>query len=127
VSAWLGFPRRRRLRKRREFLAVQGKGRRLGGRHFLFFVRRREDLGPSIVAAGARFGITVTRKVGNAVTRNRIKRVVREGCRQVADLFPADADVVVVARPSAVAAGSADAAAELRNLLRRLAGQGSPS
>jgi ribonuclease P protein component len=118
------FPRRLRLRKRREFLDVQGRGRRVGGAHFLFFVRRRTEPGTSIVAPGARFGITVTRKVGNAVTRNRIKRVVREGCRHVAGLFPADADVVVVARASAVSAGAADARAELANLARRLGSGG---
>jgi ribonuclease P protein component len=114
------FPRGRRLRKRRDFLEVQGRGRRVSGKHFLFFVRRRDDLGTSIVAATARFGITVTRKVGNAVTRNRIKRVVREGCRKSAFHFSPDLDVVIVARSSAVNAGSEDAIAELTNLARRL-------
>jgi ribonuclease P protein component len=114
------FPRGRRLRKRRDFLEVQGRGRRVSGKHFLFFVRRREDLETSIVAATARFGITVTRKVGNAVTRNRIKRVVREGCRKSAFHFPANVDVVIVARPSAASAGSQEAAAELTSLARRL-------
>jgi len=120
APARLGFPRRLRLRKRPEFLEVQGRGRRIGGTHFLFFVRRRANSDTSIVAAGARFGITVTRKVGNAVARNRIKRVVREGCRHVAGLFPVDADVVVVARASAVTAGAAETRAELANLARRL-------
>ncbi|MES1204311.1 MAG: ribonuclease P protein component [Pseudomonadota bacterium] len=116
----LGFPARRRLRKRRDFLAVQGKGRRFGGRNFLFFARRRSDSGTSSVAAGARFGITVTRKVGNAVTRNRIKRIVREGCRRLADQFPAHLDVVIVARAAATSATSGDALADLADLARRL-------
>ena len=112
---------KRRLRKRREFLAVQGGGRKVSGRHFLFFVRPRSGAEMSPLAAETRFGITVTRKIGNAVTRNRVKRVVREGFRQVADAFPPGLDLVIVARASAPTAGSGEAAAELRDLARRLA------
>jgi len=43
VSAGLGFPRGRRLRKRREYLGVQGSGRKVSGAHYLFFVRRRAN------------------------------------------------------------------------------------
>jgi ribonuclease P protein component len=112
-------PAQRRLRKRREFLAVQNGGRRVGGRRFLFFVRPR-PAEASGLAAETRFGITVTRKIGNAVTRNRVKRVVREGFRLIASTFPAGLDLVVVARASAPEAGTADVAAELRELARRL-------
>jgi ribonuclease P protein component len=77
------------------------------------------------VAGRVRFGITVTRKVGNAVTRNRIKRTLREGCRRTADLFPPGLDVVIVAHTSASNAASRDALDELTNLARRL-GPGSP-
>jgi ribonuclease P protein component len=116
----LGFPPRRRLRKRRQFLAVQGGGRRLPGRHYLFFVRRRDGSDGSFVAGETRFGITVTRKIGNAVIRNRVKRIVREGCRRTAELFPAGLDLVIVARPSAATAGSGETASELAELARRL-------
>lgn len=122
MAVGLGFPPKRRLRKRREFLAVAAQGRRLGGKHFLFFVRRR-DSGTSSVARDARFGITVTRKIGNAVIRNRVKRIVREGCRRCAELFPAGLDLVIVARPSAATAGSRETAAEIAQLARRLAAE----
>jgi ribonuclease P protein component len=111
------------VRKRRAYLQVQSDGRRLPGRYFLLLVRARSDeqaSGGSPMAARARFGITVTRKVGNAVTRNRIKRVVRESCRRVGDLFPGDVDVVVVARAAAAEAGLAETMAELSGLARRL-------
>ena len=72
------------------------------------------------MAAGPRFGITVTRKVGNAVARNRIKRLVREACRRIGDLFPAGLDVVVIARPGAASATAAETLAELTSLARRL-------
>jgi ribonuclease P protein component len=45
-----------------------------------------------------RLGITVARQVGNAVRRNRIKRLVREVFRQHRELFPERADLVVIAK-----------------------------
>lgn len=54
------------------------------------------------------------------MTRNRVKRVVREGFRQIASTFPTGLDLVVVARASAPEAATADVAAELRELARRL-------
>jgi ribonuclease P protein component len=116
------LPRQRRLRKRREFLSVQGQGRRYPGSHYLFFVRRRPGVVSSHihVASPTRFGITVTRKVGNAVTRNRIKRVVREGCRHLAADFPSGLDLVIVARASAVGDGRGAVEKELSQLILRL-------
>jgi len=49
----------------------------------------------------ARVGITVSRRVGNAVTRNRIKRWVREVLRQHIEWLPTGHDVVVIARRNA--------------------------
>ena len=46
----------------------------------------------------ARVGITVSKKVGNAVVRNRVKRLVRETFRVAKDVLPADLDFVLVAR-----------------------------
>jgi ribonuclease P protein component len=116
----LGFSPERRIRKRREFLAVQGQGRRVNGKHYRFFVRARQVAPTSPVAGQTRFGITVTRKVGNAVTRNRIKRIVREGCRRAAWLFSPCLDVVIVAHASAASLGARATLSELTELARRL-------
>jgi ribonuclease P protein component len=118
-----GFPQGRRLRKRRQYLAVRDQGRRLSGAHYQVAVRARPEPageGRSGVAERPRFGITVTRKVGDAVTRNRIKRLVREACRRIGDLFPSNADVVVTARSAAADVGAAETMAELAELARRL-------
>ncbi len=80
------------IRKRAEFLAAR-KGRRLNGPYFFVETRDRGD------GLGPRFGLTVTRKVGNAVERNRIKRRLREAIRLNAAADMADGiDYVVVAR-----------------------------
>lgn len=80
-----------------EFLRLQSSGQRVHGRRFIFhFMVGR--------SARSRIGITVSRKVGNAVVRNRIKRWVREVWRQSPELHRERAhaetpyDVVITAK-----------------------------
>ena len=122
MAAAFGFPRACRLRKRREFLLVQGRGRRLSGRHLQFLVLGRKEPPTSAVAASIRFGITVTRKVGNAVTRNRLKRLLRERCRHVVASSPSGLDVVILVRASAASAPASVIAGDFLELARRLSG-----
>lgn len=103
----------KRLRKRAEFLAVR-RGEKRRGRFFLLEALDRQDAGP------ARIGITVTRKVGNAVMRNRIRRRLREAVRVLAapDMAPGH-DYVIVARDELLRARFADIGAELSRRVRR--------
>jgi ribonuclease P protein component len=88
------FPRAHRLLRRSEFMRVQQQGRRVHTTHFvLLLVRARGSI--------TRLGLTVGRRVGGAVQRNRIKRVAREVFRLNRRLFPRDCDVVLVARSGA--------------------------
>lgn len=81
-----------RLRKRAEFLAVRS-GEKRRGPLFLLEVLDRKDAGPP------RLGITVTKKTGNAVQRNRIRRRLKEACRvhAAAEMKPGS-DYVIVGR-----------------------------
>jgi ribonuclease P protein component len=71
-------------------------------------VRQRDVLLLVVAAhdAGSRFGLTVSRKVGNAVCRNRVKRWLREGIRQERVHLQGTWDVVVIAHPSAAEVGA---------------------
>ncbi|MBF0177524.1 MAG: ribonuclease P protein component [Magnetococcales bacterium] len=89
-----GFPKDARLLVSRDFTAVMRQGRRKGNALFLLHVWLRPG-------ARCRLGLTVSRKVGNAVVRNRVKRVAREYFRQrQAQLRPGCA-CVLVARATA--------------------------
>jgi len=87
-----------RLRKRAEFLAVQ-KGEKRRGRYFLLEVKKQQASSLEQIPP-ARIGYTVSKKNGNAVKRNRIKRRLREAVRlHVGELLEAGTDYVIVARP----------------------------
>jgi ribonuclease P protein component len=111
------LPTAARVRKRREFLAIQGSGRRLPTRHFLV-VQADEKARP---AAPARLGITVTRKIGGAVARNRIKRAVREAFRRRRDRLAESLALVVIARDGAASLSPTAIAAELEPVFARFA------
>ena len=98
------FPKDRRLLKRKEFLRVSARHKRLCGKYLLVELHRKKS-GPT------RLGITVTRRYGNAVRRNRFKRLVREAFRQ--QVWPDGFDLVVRPRTAALNACAADVAADL--------------
>jgi ribonuclease P protein component len=64
-----------------------------------------------------RLGVTVSKKVGNAVIRNRCKRIIREIFRKNKDKFPLGADVVVVVRREMVGKRYSDVLEELCSIL----------
>jgi ribonuclease P protein component len=108
-----GFPKEDRVRRRSDFLRVQRSGRRVATRSFLLFARRN-GLGHG------RLGITVSKRVGNAVRRNRVKRLVREVYRLNREMFPSDADLVVVAKKAATVDDYEEVRAELTRAARKL-------
>jgi ribonuclease P protein component len=113
-----GLGRSKRLRKRSGFLAVEQHGQRASGRNLVLYAMLPTD-GES--ARDVRLGITVSRKVGSAVVRNRVKRWVRESYRKMAQAIPRGTDLVVIAKPSAANASYSATAEELRRLLLSIA------
>jgi ribonuclease P protein component len=98
--------RSRRLSRSADFDAVYRRGRSASSRHLVVYAFARD---PGAVPAEPRFGLTVSRKVGGAVERNRVKRLLREAAARVGPRLAADVDLVIVARP-----GLAEALADER-------------
>jgi len=87
----LGWPKSRRLPDSKRFGACYDQGRKLFTRHFVLFYLRRDD-----AEGGLRLGLTVSRKVGRAVLRNRVRRVLREFFRLHQAMIERPIDIVVV-------------------------------
>lgn len=105
-------PTPQRLKKRAQFLAVR-RGEKRRGRLFLLEVLDRKDSAP------ARAGFTVTKKVGNAVVRNRVRRRLKEAVRVHAggDMAIGN-DYVIVGRREVLDVPFDDLAREMSRRLR---------
>jgi len=107
------FPKSRRLRRRSEFQKVYKQGVRAAGPLFSVFLLPRAEQAPG------RVGLTVSRKVGKAVVRNRVKRWFREAIRQHWDWAPDGAWIVFHARNEARDSSYQQIEAELERLLAK--------
>lgn len=112
------LPPEERLRRRRDYVRCYRRGRRTHGRYAVVHAIDNELEHP-------RLGITVSKRVGNAVVRHLLKRRVREIYRRWPDREQlACRDLVVRLKPPAAAAPFAELARELERLLAR---QGVPA
>jgi ribonuclease P protein component len=101
-------PKKGRLSRSAEFERVYRQGRSHGNRHLVLYVFPRGGAAaPASPTASLeltdapRLGLSVSRKVGGAVERNRVKRLLREAFAVEGLRLPPDTDAVVVARPEA--------------------------
>ena len=118
--------RSRRLSRSADFDAVYRRGRSASSRHLVVYAFSRD---PGAQASEPRVGLTVSRKVGGAVERNRVKRLLREAVARVLPGLAAGVDLVIVARPGLAEALAGERPEWLEAELRELAGRagGSPA
>jgi len=91
-------------------------GNKRVGRAFVCYVARRDG-------QGSKIGCVVSRKVGGAVVRNRIKRYIREAYRTHRSSLGPDAHVVIVARPASAALDYNQCEATIRQLFQEGVGR----
>jgi ribonuclease P protein component len=100
------FDKQRRVRKRSEYQRIQASGCRVTTAHFVLLAAPRvpTSVTPQTTALSGsatvpnRLGITASRKVGVAVRRNRLKRLVRAAYQAYPEVVPEGFDLVVICR-----------------------------
>lgn len=85
------LPQNNRLKARRDFRRIYQKGRALPMPAFVLYYRRNN-------LTEFRVGFSVSKKIGNAVIRNRVKRRLRAACREQSALFKPGYDYIFIAR-----------------------------
>jgi ribonuclease P protein component len=106
-----GLRREERLRSKKDFEAIAKGGRRRHTKNFLV-ITRKNDQGFS------RLGAVTSKKLGKAVERNRVKRLMREFFRRNKDSLPPSTDYVIVGKKGAQALLYTHVANELSALLK---------
>ncbi|MDR3156307.1 MAG: ribonuclease P protein component [Lactobacillales bacterium] len=100
-----------RVKKEKEFQNVFKTGKSFANKRFIIY----KYISPE--QSHFRVGISVSKKVGNAVTRNAIKRKIRQGIFELSSEIRSDIDFIVIARPLAKGLTTAETVSNLKHVL----------
>jgi ribonuclease P protein component len=100
------------LKKNHQFRHVYGRGKSIANRLLVMYVLRNDT-------DKNRYGISVSKKVGNSVVRSRVTRLLRESYRLCESKVLPGYDIVVIARASAAEADFAQVQSALKHLLKK--------
>jgi ribonuclease P protein component len=101
-----------RIKKNAEFQEVFKKGKSVANRQFVVYSFKRTDL------ENFKFGLSVSKKVGNSVTRNQIKRYLRQTLLELSDQIHKDVEFIIIARKPAATMNFAEIKSSMIHVLR---------
>lgn len=105
------FPKSERLLKKGEFLRVYSQGKKRQGQYLILYILNKQ---PS-----RKIGISVSKKTGNAVKRNRAKRLIREAYRLNKDSLSNNIHLVIAAKPEIKGLGFKEVENDFLGLVRK--------
>ncbi|MGM0901548.1 MAG: ribonuclease P protein component [Bacillota bacterium] len=101
-----------RIKKNKEFQQVFQNGKSFANRQFVVYVLKKQD------QESFRIGLSVSKKLGNAVTRNQIKRYIRQAFLELKDEVRTGNDYVIIARKPAAEMGMQEIKKSLEHVLK---------
>ena len=104
--------KRQRIKKNEEFQQVFKNGKSFANRQFIVYCYPKDE------QVEFRIGLSVSKKVGNAVTRNRIKRYIRQAFLEMKDGLQSNMDYVIIARHQAAKIDFHESKKSLQHVLR---------
>ncbi|MHA6260984.1 ribonuclease P protein component [Sporosarcina sp. CAU 1771] len=104
--------KRQRIKKNEEFQRVFKNGKSFANRQFVVYCYNKKG------QEEFRIGLSVSKKIGNAVTRNRIKRYLRQAFLELKDELKNDMDYVIIARHQAAKIDFHESKKSLQHILR---------
>lgn len=107
-----GLKKRQRVKKNEDFQKVFKQGKSVANRQFVIYSYRKEE------QQEFRIGLSVGKKLGNAVTRNRIKRYIRQAFLEMKDELKNNQDYVIIARHQAATLDFHETKKSLQHVLR---------
>ncbi|MCT1684446.1 ribonuclease P protein component [Corynebacterium appendicis CIP 107643] len=110
------LPRAHKLTSSAEFRRVISQGGRAGTRTLVVHYYTRTE---TVISGGPRFGLIVSKQVGNAVARHRLSRQLRHVCMEVAEHLDREVDIVVRALPASADATSAQLLKDMESGIER--------
>ena len=102
-----------RIKKNSEFQDIFKTGKSFANRELVIYYKKKQD------QEHFRIGISVGKKIGNAVTRNRVKRCIREAFIQLEPSIKHNVDIIIIARNPVNHMDSEDMKRSLTHLLRK--------
>lgn len=101
-----------RIKKNAEFQEVFKKGKSVANRQFVVYALKKTD------QDNFRFGLSVSKKIGNAVVRNQIKRYLRQTLLELQDYIHKDIELIIIARKPAATMQFAEIKSSMIHVLK---------
>ncbi|KKI89754.1 ribonuclease P [Bacillus sp. SA1-12] len=105
--------RKYRIKKNEDFQAVFKQGKSIANRQFVIYIMQNPE------EKEFRIGLSVSKKIGNAVTRNRIKRLIRQVFLEEKHKIANGKEYIIIARKPAADMGYHEVKSSLNHLFRK--------